>query len=100
MTPAQRREGRISFAMLPIGAVLVVAGVLGSVAVLALALFHLATQDGHWGWYVAWCAVAFGLGLRNLGRSLRDMSALDVRGTMITIGISAAIVAAFPGWWL
>lgn len=100
MTPAQRREERISFAMLPIGVVLVLAAVLGSIAVFALALVHLATQDGHWAWYVGWCVAALALGLRNLVRSLQNMSALDIRGTMITIALSAAIVAAYPGWWL
>jgi len=100
MTPAQRREARISFAMLPVGFVLVLAAVLGNVAVLALALLHLATQDANWVWYVGWCALAFAMGLRNLVRSLQDMSALDVRGTLITIGLSVVIVAAYPGWWL
>ena len=100
MTPAQRREGKVGLAMLPIGAVLVLAALVGSVAVLALALLHLGTQDGQWGWYVGWCVVAFVAGVRNFLKSLQTMSALDVRGTLITIGISAVIVAAYPGWWL
>jgi hypothetical protein len=100
MTPAQRREGRISFAMLPVGAVLVLAALLGSVAVFALALFHLATQDANWGWYVGWCVAALALGVRNLVRSFQTMSALDIRGTLVTVGLSVAIVATYPGWWL
>ena len=100
MTPAQRRESAISFAMLPVGAVLALAAVLGCAAVLALALTHLATQDANWGWYVGWSAPAFALGLRNVVRSLQNMSALDVGGTFVTIVLSAAIVAAYPGWWL
>lgn len=100
MTPAQRREARISFAMLPVGLVLVLAAVTGSIAVLALGLAELIRQDDDWGWYVGWALVAAALGVRNLIRSLQNMSALDVRGTLIMIGISAAIVAAYPGWWL
>ena len=100
MTPEQRREGRIGFAMLPIGFALAIASVIGCIAVFALALFHLATQDANWGWYVGWCVFALALGVRNLVRSLQTMSALDVGGTLVTIGISVAIVAAYPGWWL
>ncbi len=100
MTPAQRCEGKISFAMLPVRAVLVVAAVLGILAVFALALLHLATQDANWGWYVGWSVVALAFGLRNLTKSLEAMSALDVRGALATIGLSAIIVAAYPGWWL
>ena len=77
MTPAQRREARISFAMLPIGAVLVVAAVLGIVAVLALgAAAMLATQDAQLGLV---CRLVRGRrsrsASRNLVRSLQD----DVR---------------------
>ena len=100
ITPSQRREARISFAMLPVGAVLVLAAVLGILAVFGLALLHLATQDANWGWYVGWCALALATGVRNLIRSLQNMSALDVRGTLVTIALSAVIVAAYPGWWL
>lgn len=100
MTPAQRREARISFAMLPIGLVLVLAAVLGVVAVLALAVAELLGPDDNWGWYVGWCVFAAAVGVRNLVRSLQNMAALDVRGTLVTLGLSAVIVLAYPGWWL
>lgn len=100
MTPAQRREGKISFAMLPVGLVLVLAAVLGSVAVFALGLAELIRQDDNWGRYVGWASLAAAIGVRNLVRSLQDMSALDIGGTLATIGLSAIIVAAYPGWRL
>lgn len=100
MTPARRREARISFAMLPVGLVLVLAAVLGGVAAAALGLAELIRRDDHWGWYACWALVGAAIGVRNLVRSLRNMSALDVGGTLVTIGLSAAIVVAYPGWWL
>ncbi|WP_186728988.1 hypothetical protein [Sphingomonas panacisoli] len=100
MTPAQRRDASISFAMLPIGLGLVLAAAIGSVAALALGLSELIRQDGNWGWYAGWALGAAAIGVRNLVRSLQNMSALDVGGTLITIALSAAIVAAYPGWWL
>ena len=100
MTPAQRRVGRIGFTMLPVGIVLVAAAMIGSIAVFALALFHLATQDANWGWYVGWSVLALALGVRNLVRSLQTMAALDVGGTLVTIALSVGIVATYPGWWL
>lgn len=100
MTPAQRREGRMSFAMLPVGLVLVLAAVIGGIAALALGVAQAVRQDDDWGWYAGWALLAAAVGLRNLVGSLRAMSALDVRGTLRTIALSAAIVAAYPGWWL
>lgn len=100
MTPAQRREARISFAMLPLGVVLIVAAALGVIAAFALALFHLATQDANWGWYVGWSVLALAVGVRNLVKSIAAMAALDVGATVVTIGLSAAVVVAYPGWWL
>ena len=100
MTPAQRREARVSFAMLPVGLLLVLAAAVGSVAAAALGLAELIRQDDNWGWYVGWALLAAAIGVRNLVRSLRNMSALDVGGTLITIALSVVIVAAYPGWWL
>jgi hypothetical protein len=100
ITPAQRREARISLAMLPIGAALALAAVAGSIAAVALGLSEVIRQDGNSGWYVGWALLAAALGVRNLVRSLQNMSALDVGGMLVTAGISAVIVAAYPGWWL
>jgi len=100
MTPAQRRAARISFAMLPVGLALVLAAALGSIAALALGLAELIRQGDDWGWYAGWALAAAAIGARNFIRSLQTMSALDIRGTLVTIGLSAAIVVAYPGWWL
>jgi hypothetical protein len=100
ITPAQRREARVSLAMLPVGAALVLAAAAGSIAAVALGLSEVIRQDGDWGWYVGWALLAAALGVRNLVRSLQNMSALDVGGTLVTVGLSAVIVAAYPGWWL
>ncbi|MBS0480370.1 MAG: hypothetical protein JSR79_13875 [Proteobacteria bacterium] len=100
MTPAQRREARIGFAMLPLGLLLVLAAVIGGIAALALGLVETIRQDDDWGWYVGWALLAAALGARNLIKSLQNMSALDFRGTFVTIGLSAVIVATYPGWWL
>ena len=100
ITSAQRRQGRIGLAMLPLGAVLVLASAIGVVSVLVLALSEVVTRGPGWGWYVGWCLLAAVIGVRNLVRSLQTMSALDVGGTFITIMLSAAIVATYPGWWL
>jgi hypothetical protein len=100
MTPAQRREGRIGLTMLPVGLALVIAAVIGIVAVAALAVTQLVAGDDDWGWYVGWAAFAFAGGVRNLLKSLESMSGLDVRGTLVTLAWSAAIVVAYPGWWL
>ena len=37
---------------------------------------------------------------RLTGHRIESMSALDVRGTLVTLALSAAIVLAYPGWWL
>ena len=100
MTPAQRREARISFAMLPVGFVLVLAAIIGSIAAVAFGLAELIRQDDNWSWYAGWALIVAAIGVRNFVRSLRNMSALDVRGTLVAIALSAAIVAAYPGWWL
>lgn len=100
MTPEQRGDARISLAMLPIGVVLVIASVIGIAAVFADAVYQIAAEPDDWGWHFAWCGFALVVGTRNLLKSLETMSALDVAGTMVTLGWSAAIVVAWPGWWL
>lgn len=100
MNANDRAEARLNLAMLPVGAILAVVAGVALIAVVGLAIDVLVEQGPDWGWYLAWSAVAAAIALRNLVKSLETMSALDVRGTLVTLAWSAAIVAAWPGWWL
>jgi|GEM_PF-3280239 len=100
MNAQERGAARLHLAMLPAGVVLVVVAGVAFVAVIGLAIDMLLVQSPDWGWYFGWSVVAAGVALRNLRKSLETMSALDVKGTAITLVWSAAIVAIWPGWWL
>jgi hypothetical protein len=100
MTPADRSEARLNLAMLPIGIALAVISGLAFVAVVGLAIATIVQQGDDWIWYLGWSLLAAAVALRNLAKSLETMSALDVRGTAVTLGWSARIVLAHPRWWL
>jgi hypothetical protein len=100
MTPADRSEARLNLAMLPVGIALSVMSALAFVAVVGFGLFSIAAGGDDWHWYFGWSALAAVVALRNLAKSLETMSALDVRGTLVTLGWSAGIVLLYPGWWL
>ncbi len=100
MTPAGRLAARLHLAMLPVGIALAVISAIALVAVAALAIATILRQGDDWGWYLGWSLVAAAVALRNLARSLETMSALDIRGTLVTLAWSAGIVLIYPGWWL
>lgn len=100
MDARQRADARLHLAMLPAGVFLVVVSGVAFVAMLGLALWMLAVQGGNWGWYCIWGLAAAVIAARNFLKSIESLSALDVRGTLVTLGWSAAIVAVWPGWWL
>lgn len=100
MDARQRADARLHLAMLPAGVFLVAISGVAFVAVLGLALWVLAVQGDNWGWYFGWALAAAAVAARNALKSIESLSALDVRGTLITIGWSAAIGVAWPGWWL
>ena len=100
MDARDRSEARLSLAMLPAGALLATTAAIALVAVIGLAIEMLVVQGPNWGKYLGWSVIAAAVALRNLAKSLESMSALDIRGTLMTIGWSIAIVAAWPGWWL
>jgi hypothetical protein len=100
MTLADRSEARLNLAMLPVGIALAVISGLAFVAVVGLAIATIVQQGDDWGWYLGWSLLAAAVAVRNLATSLETMSALDVRGTLVTLGWSAGIVLLFPRWWL
>ena len=100
MTPVDRSEARLNLAMLPVGIALAVISAIAFVAVVGLAIATIVRQGDDWGWYLGWSMIAAAVALRNLAKSLETMSALDVRGTAVTLGWSAGIVLLYPGWWL
>jgi hypothetical protein len=100
MDARDRAEARLNLAMLPAGVVLVVVTAVALVAVLGFAIDLLVVQGADWPWYFGWSLAAAAVALRNLGKSFETMSALDVPGTLATLAWSAAIVVAWPGWWL
>ncbi len=100
MTPADRSEAWLNLAMLPVGIALAAISGLAFVAVVGLAIATIVRQGDDWGWYLGWSLIAAALAVRNLAKSLETMSALDVRGTLVTLAWSAGIVLIWPGWWL
>ncbi len=100
MTPADRSEARLNLAMLPVGIALAVVSAVALVAVVGLAFWTMAGGGNTWPWYFGWSCLAACVALRNLAKSLETMSALDMRGTLVTLGWSAGIVLLYPGWWL
>jgi hypothetical protein len=100
VTAADRSEARLNLAMLPVGIALAVISAIAFVAVVALAIVTIIGRAGDWAWYFSWSLTAAAVALRNLAKSLETMSALDVRGTLVTLGWSAGIVLIWPGWWL
>ena len=99
MIPAQRREARIALAMLPFGAVTVIVSAVALVAVLLFALAALFRAGAGW-WYIGWALLALVVAARNLRAGIAIMAAFDWRPAPLVLATSAAIVAAWPGWWL
>lgn len=100
MTLAQKREARIALAMLPVGATVLVASALALILVAALGLDLLVRRPAGWGWTGVWALVASAVALRNMRAGIAVMSAFDWRPLPLTLLLSAAITASWPGWWI
>lgn len=100
MNAAQRREARIALAMLPIGAMVLIASALTFVAVVGLAILTLFARPAHWGWTELWCMLAAAIAIGNTRSGIEIMSAFDWRPLPGTVALSGGVVASWPGWWL
>lgn len=94
MTPAHKREARVALAMLPVGGIVLVASVVGLLAILALALDGLIRGEGAW-LLMLWCVVATAAAVWNMRAGIAMMSAFDWRPLPLALLRSAGVVA---GW--
>ncbi len=93
-------ESRIALAMLPLGALVTIASVAGFVAVLALAADVAWHRRAGGGWWLGWCTIALAVAVFALRKGIETMATFDWRVAVAPLTLSAAIVAAWPGWWL
>lgn len=89
----------MALAMLPFGAVTLSASAIAFLAVAVLALVS-PFRPGAWWWYTAWALLAAPVAARNMLAGIAIMAAFDWRPVPLVLATSAAIVAAWPGWWL
>ncbi|AXJ94580.1 MULTISPECIES: hypothetical protein [unclassified Sphingomonas] len=93
-------ESRIALAMLPLGVVLALASAIGFIAVAVLAVDMLFHPRDDARWWLGWCLVAAVGAAWNTRRALEVMATFDWRVALPVVALSAAILAAYPGWWL
>lgn len=86
--------------MLPIGGAMMIASVVGAVAVMVLLFDTLVQRPAASWWLFGWCAAALVVAAYNLRRGIEVMSAFDWRPLVPIALTSVGIVALYPGWWL
>lgn len=99
MTPAQRWEGRLALAMLPIGVAVLVMSALAIPAVVTLGVDVGVRRPSGWNWTAAWCLAATVIALWNMRAGIAMMTAFDWRPLPAALLLSGAVVAAWPDWW-
>ena len=95
MTPAQRWEGRLALAMLPVGAITLVVSAFALLSVLVLGGDVAVRQPSAAGWTIGWCAFAAVIAWWNMRAGIAMMCAFDWRPLPFASLRSAAVVA---GW--
>ena len=100
MTPAHKREARVSLAMLPIGGTVLVVSAFALILVAALGIDVAMRRPSGWAWVAGWSLLAVIVALRNMRAGIAMMSAFDWRPLPFTMALSALLIAAWPGWWL
>lgn len=92
-------ESRIALAMLPVGALFMLASAVGAVAVVTYAVDAL----GHWpadaGWRIGWSLVAAIVATVNFRKGIETMATFDWHVAIVPAALSIAIAVAWPGWW-
>lgn len=100
MTPAHKREARVSLAMLPVGGTVLVVSAFAFLLVTALGLDAAIRRPPLWGWTAAWSLFAVAVSLRNIRAGIAMMSAFDWRPLPAVAVQSGLVAVAWPGWWL
>ena len=85
--------------MLPVGVVVLIVSALALVAAVLLAL-AAPFRGGQWLWIELWAIAAAVVALRNTLAGIAITAAFDWRPLPLALATSAAIVGAWPGWWL
>ncbi|WP_203308335.1 hypothetical protein [Sphingomonas beigongshangi] len=98
--PIRDTESRVALAMLPLGALLSLASAGGFVAVVVLALDMAIRQPADARLWLLWCLPAAAAAAWNTRKAIEVMATFDWRVAVPVVLLSAAILAAYPGWWL
>lgn len=93
-------ESRVALAMLPLGALLSLASAGGFIAVVVLALDMAIRQPADAQLWLLWCLPAAAAAAWNTRKAIEVMATFDWRVAVPVVLLSAAILAAYPGWWL
>lgn len=100
MDRRDRLESRLALAMLPVGAALTLAAVIGFLAAMLLALDTVMRHPAATVWLLAWCIAAGIVAVFNAIKAIETMSSFTWTPLMPVAIASLAIVAAYPGWWI
>ena len=95
MTPAHKREARVSLAMLPVGGTVLIVSAFALILVAALGMDVAIRRPSGWAWVAGWSVLAVIVALRNMRAGIAMMSAFDWRPLPFTLLLSALVVA---GW--
>ncbi len=93
-------ESRVALAMLPLGALLSLASAGGFIAVVVLALDMAIRQPADARLWLLWCLPAAAAAAWNTRKAIEVMATFDWRVAVPVVLLSAAILGAYPGWWL
>ena len=93
-------ESRIALAMLPLGAVMMLAAAIGVAGILALAADVAWHWPPHAGWWLGWSVAALAVAAIVMRKGIETMATFDWRVAVLPLTLSVAIVAAWPGFWL
>ncbi|USU05448.1 hypothetical protein NF701_01205 [Sphingomonadaceae bacterium OTU29THOMA1] len=93
-------ESRIALAMLPLGAIMMLAAALGFVAVAALAIDLAWRQPPHAGLWLLWCLAALTVAAVNLRQGIETMATFDWHVAVVPLLLSTVITTICPAFWL
>lgn len=91
-------ESRIALAMLPLGALLTLAGLFAAPALVGLLIASAWMPDAS-ALDLLWCGVAGAVAAYVMRKGIETMSTFDWRVAVAPVAATLAVAVSWPGWW-